>query len=173
MASLIAPDSRFHASFLDSHAEWAGAQQDGAGLDRDDDVASAEGFAAWVESLNAAETEPRQPGHVTCTYRWIVEGDEYLGAISFRHELTDFLLNWGGHIGYGVRPSARRRGLASWALGETLILARGRGYERVLLTCDDGNVGSARTIERAGGELEDVRGSDEGTRFRRYWIPIG
>ncbi|HWJ09828.1 MAG TPA: GNAT family N-acetyltransferase, partial [Nocardioides sp.] len=111
------------------------------------------------------------PGGVRCTYRWIVEGDRVLGGIALRHELDDFLLRVGGHIGYGIRPSARRRGLATWALGRMLDEARGLGLDRVLVTCAEGNVASARTIERQGGVLEDVRDTELG-RARRYWITL-
>ncbi|MGW9114561.1 GNAT family N-acetyltransferase [Microbacterium sp. NPDC055683] len=172
MVELVAPDTRFHRSFLSSHVEWEGAWQDGAGLAQGDLVETAQGFERWVARLNAAETTAPGEGMVTCTHRWIVDGDEYLGAIAFRHELTPFLLAQGGHIGYGVRPSARRRGLASWALGATLELARARGYDRVLIVCDVDNVASRRTIEGAGGVLEDVRDTADGKAMRRYWVPL-
>jgi len=171
MPQLVPPDARFHDSFLASHREWAGAQQDGAGMEGTEEIESAHGFRAYAESLCAQERVPLKDGFVTCTYRWIVDGDEYLGSISFRHELNGFLLNYAGHIGYGVRPSARRRGLASWALGETLSMARVRGYDRVLLTCRDDNAASAATIEKHGGQLEDKRALD-GTVMRRYWITL-
>ncbi len=105
------------------------------------------------------------------SYWWIVEDDEYLGAISLRHTLNDFLLRAGGHIGYGVRPSARRRGLATWALRAVLPEARALGLDRVLVTCDDANAASARTIESNAGVLEDVRQTELG-RTRRYWIAL-
>lgn len=105
------------------------------------------------------------------TYWWIADGQTYLGAISLRHALNDLLLNAGGHIGYGVRPSARRRGVATWALGAVLPSARDLGLDRVLVTCADDNVPSARTIERNGGVLEDVRMTELGLT-RRYWIAL-
>ncbi|WP_427896510.1 GNAT family N-acetyltransferase [Kribbella sp. GL6] len=95
-----------------------------------------------------------------------------MGAITLRRTLNEKLLEGGGHIGYGVRPSARGRGVASWALAEVLGRARARGMDRVLVTCGDGNVASARTIERNGGVLEDVRDTWLG-RARRYWITLG
>ena len=106
------------------------------------------------------------PGFVTATMRWAVEDDQWLGRVSVRHDLNDHLLNKGGHIGYGVRPSARRRGIATQLMRAGLDVLRGRGVEQALVTCDDGNLGSATIIERAGGVLEDVR---DGTR--RYWVP--
>jgi predicted acetyltransferase len=115
--------------------------------------------------------KPLDTGRVHCTYRWIVEGDRVLGAIALRHELNDFLLRAGGHIGYGIRPSARRRGLATWALGRMLGEARVLGLDRVLIICEVDNIASAKTIERHGGVLEDVRDTELGT-VRRYWIKI-
>ena len=112
---------------------------------------------------------PRPTGWVPCTYLWMVDGDEYLGAISLRHSLDNpFLAELGGHIGYSVRPSARRRGHAVDALRQAVELAGARGIDRVLVTCDEDNVASARTIESAGGRHEDTR---QGRR--RYWIVTG
>lgn len=174
MPELIAPTTRLHRAFLDSRDEWGrGVHEDGAGLRPEDDVDTAEGFAAWVRLLIEREdrAKPVDEGYVHCTYRWMVEGDRYLGAIALRHELNDFLLNTGGHIGYGVRPSERRRGLAGWALGETLVEARSLGLDQVLITCQVDNVASARTIEKAGGVFEDIRGA-YGDEVRRYWIAL-
>ena len=110
----------------------------------------------WVQKLRQQSDTSIQAkeGRVHATNWWIVEDDTYLGAISLRHTLNDFLLAAGGHIGYGVRPTARRRGLATWALRAVLPNARSLGLTRVLLTCDDENVGSARIIENNGGVLD-------------------
>ena len=174
MAELIAPTIRLRESWLRSRDEWGrGVHQDGAGLRPGDDVDSPDGFAAWVRRL-LSECDPAVPlpeGLIHCTYWWIVEDDEVLGAIALRHELNDFLLRAGGHIGYGVRPSARRRGLASFALGEVLPYAAKLGLTRVLITCNVANEGSRRVIEGNGGELEDIRDTEIG-RLRRYWITL-
>jgi len=174
MPELIPPTVRLHRAWLDSRDEWGrGVHQDGSGLRPADEVDSPAGFAAWVGRLNDEE-DPAKPvaaDWVHCTYRWIVEDDRVLGAISLRHELNEFLLQAGGHIGYGVRPSARRRGLATWALAETLRAAAKLGLDRVLITCNVSNVGSARTIENAGGVVEDVRDTEIG-RVRRYWVTL-
>lgn len=174
MPELIPPTVRLHDSWLDARDEWGrGVHQDGSGLHPEDRVDTAEGFAAWVDRLlREADTSiPPGAGRVHATYLWVVEGGDFLGAITLRHALNDFLLRAGGHIGYGIRPSARGRGLATWALGSVLPEARALGLARVLITCHDDNVASARTIEKNGGILEDVRETELG-RTRRYWIAL-
>ena len=92
-----------------------------------------------------------------------------IGAIHFRHELNEYLLLHGGHIGYGIRPSERRKGYAVLMLGMMLDILRKMNFGKVLITCDDGNAASARTIERNGGLLENIVEEGE-ARTRRYLI---
>lgn len=84
--------------------------------------------------------------------------------MALRHELNDVLLREGGHVGYSMRPSARRQGHATTALTEVLELAGQMGLGRVLVTCEEDNVGSRAVVERVGGVYEDSR-----TGKRRYW----
>ena len=161
MLDLIAPTTRLHIAWLDAHAEWGhGLHEDGFGLAPTDEVDSPAGFAAWIARL-ADESE-----QATC--RWIVEDDQVLGGIALRHQFNDYV-QWAGHIGFGIRPSARRRGLASWALDRMLDEARVLGMNRVLVVCATDNVVSTKTIERVGGVFEEVRDTKHG-RVRRYWI---
>lgn len=124
-------------------------------------------FEEWVDWLGRMDHPgPHVPtGFVPCSYRWIVEGERVIGTIAIRHALNDVLLEIAGHIGYAVEPGSRRRGVAGAALRHALELAAAKGLDPVLLTCDLDNIASARTIEAAGGVLEDER---EGKR--RYWI---
>ncbi|MCB5294174.1 hypothetical protein BJQ90_03637 [Arthrobacter sp. SO3] len=92
-----------------------------------------------------------------------------LGGIALRHEGNEFV-PWAGHIGYGIRPSARRRGLATWALGRMVGEARALGMERLLVVCEAENVASAKTILRHGGISEDAAGRGA---VLRYWIQPG
>jgi predicted acetyltransferase len=170
---LIAPTVRLQTAWLEAHDEWGpGLHEDGFGLQLSDDVDSLAGFAAWVARL-AASSDPAEAaaaGLTLCTYRWIVEGDQVLGGIALRHETNQFVLRH-GHIGYGIRPSSRRLGLATWALGRTLGEARRLGLERVLIVCEADNIASAKMIERQSGVLEDV-GEPKLDGVRRYWIRI-
>lgn len=109
-------------------------------------------------------------GFVPCTLYFLVDPRQRIvGAIHFRHTLNERLLLNGGHIGYGVRPSERGRGYATTMLRLLLEIAERQGHERVLLTCDEENIASQRTIEKCGGVLRDKL-EYEGVWTRRYWI---
>jgi predicted acetyltransferase len=170
MPELILPTIRLHAAFLECRDDWGpGLHEDGFGLGVDDDVDSPDGFATWVHQrvrLTHLAGEPC-PDEKHGSPRWIVENDQILGGIALRHKFDDEI----GQIGYGIRPSARRRGLASWALGEMLGEARALGLDSVLIPCLADNVASARTIERNGGVLEGICDTKHGP-VRRYWIAL-
>lgn len=94
-----------------------------------------------------------------------------VGRTSIRHELNEFLFNYGGHVGYAVVPEERRKGYATEILRQSVALTRAMGIERTLVTCDDDNIGSIRTVENRGGVLENVVAlPPRNTLRRRYWI---
>jgi predicted acetyltransferase len=170
---LIVPSSILHLAWLEAHREWgAGRHEDGFGLGESDEIETAEGFAAWIGRLviESDSTIPVLAGQAHCTYRWIVDGTELLGGIALRHEFTDFVARM-GHIGYGVRPSARGHGIATWALGRMLDEARTIGLERVLIVCEPDNIASSSVIERNGGVLDNAAVTDR-LQPRRYWINL-
>lgn len=176
---LIQPTVGLHAAFLESALEFGAGHRDGYATDSisDADLKNPELFTAWVNTRlsYADEATELPPDRVHDTLSWIVderEPERVLGSISLRHRLNDFLLHVGGHIGYGVRPSARRRGVATAALGLALEQARSIGLQRVLITCGKDNVASACTIEHWGGDLEDVRETPDHGVIRRYWIDL-
>ncbi|WP_063917450.1 GNAT family N-acetyltransferase [Nocardia niwae] len=173
MPVLITPTTRLRTAWLEAHDEWGpGPHEDGFGLRPYDEVNSPTGFAAWVARLADESTQAwAETGRARCTYRWIVEDDRVLGGIALRHGFDDFV-RWAGHIGYGIRPSARRRGLATWALGRMLTEAGKLGMDRVLIVCAADNIASAKTIERQGGILESIVDTQLGPA-RRYRVPTG
>jgi len=110
-------------------------------------------------------------GWVRQTTFWLVrDGRTILGCSRLRHGLNHFLAERGGHIGYDVRPSERRRGYGTRLLQLTLSEARKIGLTRVLVTADDSNVASWRIIERNGGQCEHKLLMTESGALRRYWI---
>ena len=114
------------------------------------------GCRRLVDVLLAAAGEPEdagETGKVPCEFYWVTDGapEEVVGFLALRYPLNTWLFEEGGHIGYSVRPSRRREGHASRALGLAVQRAAALGIERALVTCDDDNLASARTIERNGG----------------------
>jgi predicted acetyltransferase len=173
MPRLVDPDVALKDSFLAAMAEFAaeGRAGDGSGIGRDLQEwtgrwESDDGFAAYVAEKLAERSGVADPDWVLCTNLWWVDDTGYIGRMSIRHELNDWLSEVGGHIGYDVRRSRRREGHATAMLAAALDVARDLGIDRALLTCDEDNVGSRLVIERNGGVLEDTRQGK-----LRYWVP--
>ena len=97
--------------------------------------------------------------------------DIMVGAVNIRHYLNEALLQSGGHIGDGVRPSERRKGIATQMIGLALQECKKLGIHRVLMVCDKDNVGSAKSIMNNGGVLENEVVVD-GCVEQRYWIAL-
>jgi predicted acetyltransferase len=135
-------------------------------------------FAGYL----AAITDQR--GHITLasgervrkvpfSLHWLCDGDEFIGEASIRHQLNAHLMQEGGHIGYGIRPSWRDRGYGKRILALALVECRRLGIERVLVTCLERNIASAKIIEANGGGLENVIAAPSGHgALRRYWIDL-
>lgn len=112
--------------------------------------------------------------YVPCNHYWCVSSsNEIAGIIRVRHRIdTPMLSQEGGHIGYDVAPSFRRRGYASWMLQQALPIALHLGIERALVTADEENIASRKVIENNGGQLESIRDAKIlCDRVARYWVP--
>ena len=127
---------------------------------------------SWPEYLARLESDRVAPGNgrVPASLLVATVADRIVGRSSIRFGLNDDLRLHGGHIGYAVRPSERRRGYATEILRQSIIVVRAAGIERILVTCDEGNRASARAIEANGGRLEDVRSVAAIGRVCHYWI---
>ena len=127
-------------------------------------------FDAYLKSLE--ESEPKE-GYVPAStfFAYDRERDILVGAVDIRHSLNEALLLDGGHIGDGVRPSERRKGYATAMIALALDECRKLGIEKVLVVCSRDNVGSAKTIMKNGGILENEVETD-GLVMQRYWIAL-
>lgn len=168
MLRFVLPGAQNRRDVLDFYAEFAaeGTACIGSAVAGDFDV-----WLANMQDRLAGRTLPA--GFVQESFYLCYEGDTLVGVLNFKYTLTDFLLNYGGHIGYAVRPSCQGRGLATQMMRQCLDIARGLGFERLLLVCDDDNYASERVIQKCGGVLEDIRfDPDEQVNVKRYWITV-
>ena len=128
-------------------------------------------FDYYLENLEINEP---QDGKVPDSVYFLldVERNILLGAINIRHYLNDHLLQYGGHIGDGIRPSERKKGFATEMIRLALIECKKLGIQRVLMVCDKTNVGSAKSIIKNGGVLENEFVDEDGKTHQRYWIEV-
>ena len=124
--------------------------------------------------LDNLEYSQPQDGKVPDSVFFLLDVDRniLLGAINIRHYLNDYLLKYGGHIGDGIRPSERRKGYATEMIRLALIECRKLGIDKVLMVCDKSNIGSAKSIIKNGGVLENEFVDEDGIINQRYWISL-
>jgi len=170
MSFLAEPSIVYKDSFLAGTRE---SQAEGLELFVNLDKTS-ENFEAFLQKLRDARDRAKiPPDRVPMSDFWLIDDNEYIGRLSLRHELNEALLLWGGHIGYQIRPSKRMRGYGKEILRSGLIKAKELGLSRVLVTCDEDNIGSRKIIEYNGGQLENIiEVKDSPVRKMRYWIDI-
>ena len=129
----------------------------------------AKNYEDWLKIVEQQEDAENLPEGWVPAIQFISVDEENrpLGFLALRLLLNEKLFIEGGHIGYSIRPSQRRKGLAKLQLELGLAEARKQGLERVLITCDEDNEASRRTILSAGGIYESTI-----DRSQRYWIDI-
>lgn len=128
-------------------------------------------FDNYIVNLeHKVETPTRVPDSVF--FLLDTERNILIGAVNIRHYLNEGLLQSGGHIGDGIRPSERRKGYATKMIGLALEECKKLGIKRVLMTCDKDNIGSAKSIINNGGVLENEFINEDGVLEQRYWIDL-
>ena len=131
-------------------------------------------FEEMVQFLMDNEKGVNIPdGWVPDSTYWLLNNEKrIIGAVNIRHQLTELLFNSGGHIGYGIRPSERRKGYATKLLSLSLEKARELGIKKVLVVCDKTNVGSLKVITNNNGIPDSDFVEDDGNIVKRFWIEL-
>lgn len=168
MLTLVLPDESSREDVLSFYAE----------IEKHGDTCI--GFAyrgdydRWLHEMRCRYRGEKLPdGYVRENFYLCYEGGRLVGVLSIKHELTDYLLKYGGHVGYAVRPSERGRGVAARMLSLGLEEARKIGLDRVLCVCDEDNAASERVIVKNGGTFENsLYDPEEAVSVKRYWIDL-
>ena len=168
---LVLPSEEYLAEVRDYREEFlaADSSMDGTGaLRRCADPCD------WLAAVRAGDDPDRVPeGKVRATVYLCVENGRILGMIQLRHTLNNYLRRYSGHIGYSVRPSARRQGVAKWMLAALLPQCRKLGLARVMIACEPWNEGSRKTILANGGVYEKtVHEPERNIYLEQYWIEL-
>lgn len=169
----IKPDESYAAEIAAYRQEFLDANDS---MDGTGNLRECEDPLKWISQSRDYEDASKVPSHwVTCEQYILVrkKDQRILGMIQLRHELSEYLLNYGGHVGYSVRPSERKKGYATLMLSKLMEVCREKNMERVLVTCLKNNEASRKTILKNGGVYEDERfEADENEYIERYWITL-
>lgn len=170
---LIRPDIKYADQIAEYRNEFitSGDSMDGTGMLRQTDNPS-----EYIKLCRDYEIPEKTPSHLVPATQFILickSNDRVLGMLQVRHCLNDYLEKFGGHIGYSVRPSERRKGYAKIMLAMALPFCKEIGLDKVLITCISGNEGSERTILANGGMYEStVYEPDYNADLKRFWITL-
>lgn len=171
---LAKPDLMYYEQYNDMMAEWCMSQSQIAPWFLDAPMTNIEEFAQFIRMLDDCEHGIVDKKFASTTSYFVFdENGKLIGATSLRHYLTvEGYKSW-GHIGYGVRPSERRKGYAVQMLQLMLEQAKMKRMYRVLIGVHEGNVGSWKTVEKCGGILENIVHIENDIEpIRRYWIDV-
>ncbi|MFS0779389.1 GNAT family N-acetyltransferase [Neobacillus sp. 3P2-tot-E-2] len=169
--SLIKPTIELKDEYLSFYKEWVDSKEDMVPWVIQKDPSD---FEAMVQFLKDNEQGRNlREGWVPDSTFWLINQDKrILGAVNIRHQLTPFLLNSGGHIGYGIRPSERRKGFATKLLSLSIEKAKELGIRKALVVCDEDNTGSFKTIINNGGIPDSDFIEEDGNIVKRFWIDL-
>lgn len=168
MLKLIEPNEQYVKSYIEAFEEYENNNVTTYGL------SDAKSCNIFEKFDNYRKEKNLKPDRVGAHYFWLVddEKDYFIGEVSIRHRLNDALERYGGHIGYCVRASEWNKGYGTLMLKLALVEAKKIGLSKVLITCNDDNIGSAKVMENNGFVLQDKienKFGDKSFITRRYW----
>nr|WP_184191315.1 GNAT family N-acetyltransferase [Paenibacillus sp. JGP012] len=164
---LTNPSIELKDAYLSFYEEW---KQSGEGMVPWVIQKDPENFEDMITWLNHNKQGKNTNGFVANSTYWLVANDIVVGAVNIRQELTDKLFHSGGHIGYGIRPSERRKGYAAELLKLALLECKKLAISKVLVVCDEINEASKKTIVKNGGLRDKDFIEEDGNVLNRFWI---
>ncbi|ALQ69103.1 GNAT family N-acetyltransferase [Bacillus thuringiensis] len=169
--SLLTPTTDLQEEYLDFYNEWKDSGETMIPWVITKDPSN---FPAMVQELLDAHNGINLPESWVpdSTYWLVTDNNRIVGAVNIRHSLTEHLFNAGGHIGYGIRPSERRKGYATKLLELSLEKTKELNITRALVVCDEVNSASEKTILHNGGFRDDDFTEEDGNVVRRFWIKL-
>jgi len=169
---LVEPSAEYEKAFIEMIHEWEQTGEKMVPFVLRMDMSDFEVYLQTLYQMKTEVTEGKKT--VNSSTFWLVSSHDEtrtIGAVNIRHDLNEHLLKIGGHIGFGIRPSERGKGYATQMLALALVEARRLGLAKVLITCDEDNLGSQKTILNNGGVLEN-KTFFNGKMIERYWIQL-
>ena len=165
--SLLTPTIDLQEEYLDFYNEWKDSGETMIPWVITKDPSN---FPAMVQELLDAHNGINLPDSWVpdSTYWLVTDHNRIVGAVNIRHSLTEHLFNAGGHIGYGIRPSERRKGYATKLLALSLEKAKQLNITKALIVCDEVNTASEKTILHNGGLRDEDFIEEDGNVVRRF-----
>jgi predicted acetyltransferase len=167
---LVSPSLAYEKSFAVAVQEMQKAE----GIGFWEEVGSPKSISDYINiRLDHAKGKQLPPNWIPATTYWLIDDGVFIGETTIRHELTEHLRTVGGHIGYWIRPSERKKGYGKELLKMGLAKAKELGIAQVRITCDETNIGSRKIIEVNGGVLDGS--TDMGDKLPRkllFWISL-
>ncbi|MGK0534280.1 GNAT family N-acetyltransferase [Bacillus sp. 'calajunan'] len=169
--SLLTPTIDLQEEYLDFYNEWKDSGETMIPWVISKDPSN---FPAMIQELLDAHNGINLPESWVpdSTYWLVTDENKIVGAVNIRHSLTEHLFNAGGHIGYGIRPSERRKGYATKLLELSLEKTKELNITKALVVCDEVNTASKKTILHNGGLRDDDFIEEDGNVVRRFWIEL-
>ncbi|GAB6435239.1 GNAT family N-acetyltransferase [Bacillus luti] len=169
--SLLTPTTNLQEEYLDFYNEWKDSGETMIPWVISKDPSN---FPAMIQELLDAHNGINIPETWVpdSTYWLVTDENKIVGAVNIRHSLTEHLFNAGGHIGYGIRPSERRKGYATKLLALSLEKTKELNITKALVVCDGVNTASEKTILHNGGLRDKDFTEENGNVVRRFWIEL-
>jgi predicted acetyltransferase len=173
MLKLVPPNLEYQQAYLLMMEKWYGSGEQPTSWVLKEDYSDFPALVARLEGYSRGVGVAANFVPSTTRWGWDDESGSIVGAVNIRHHLNESLLKEGGNIGYAVSPLHRRKGFAAEMLRQSLEICAHLGMTRALVTCNQENIASARTILKNGGILEnEILDEETGKIIQRYWIQI-